>query len=105
MRDPYVQRLTGLDLAVEQATERTPDKTKYHVFYDGELVGTHKTLRAAQVQFKKLRDESGWRPPSKPELTPEEMLTREREMHQRVAHLEYWASSHKFRSGGRPKRK
>jgi hypothetical protein len=38
-------------------------------------------------------------------LTPEEMLVREREAHQRVAHLEYWSTSHKFRGGGRPKRK
>lgn len=40
-----------------------------------------------------------------PELSAEEMLIREREIHQRMAHLEYWSGSHKFRGGGRPKRK
>lgn len=105
MAEPFVQRLAGIDLTIEQATERTPDKTKFHVFYNGELVGSHGKLPAAQAQFKKIRDDSGWTPPPKPEYTAEEMMIREREAHQRIAHLEYWATSHKFRGGGRPKRK
>lgn len=103
--DPFVQRIAGIDLTIEQATARAPDKKRFHIFHNGELVGSHKTLPAAQAQFRKVRDESGWTPPPKPELSPEEMMLREREMHQRVAHLEYWATSHKFRGGGRPKRK
>jgi hypothetical protein len=103
--DPFIQRIDGLDLTIEQATERTPDKSKFHVYSDGELVGSHKTLGAAQKQFKELRDASGWTPPQKEDLSPQEMLVREREMHQRLAHLEYWSTSHRFRGGGRPKRK
>ena len=105
MPNPYVQRLAGIDLTIEQATGRTPDDKLFHVFYNGELVGSHKRLPRAQEQFKKLRDESGWEPPPKPDLTPEEMLVREREMHQRVARMEHWTTSHKFRGGGRPKPK
>jgi hypothetical protein len=98
-----MQRIDGLELTIEQATDRTPDEKLFHVFYNGELVGLHKRLPAAQEQFKKLRDESGWQPPAKEELTPAERMARE--MHQRVAHMEYGATSHKFRGGGRPKRK
>lgn len=105
MADPFVQRIAGLDLTIEQATERTPDKRSFHVFYNGDLVGSHKRLPAAQQQFKKLRDESGWKPPEKPELSPTEMMIREREAHQRLAHFEYWSNSASFRGGGRPKRK
>jgi hypothetical protein len=101
----YLQKLEGLDLTIEQATQRTPDKRLFHVFLNGELAGSSQKLSDAQKRFRRLRDQSGWQPPSKPELTPEEMLVREREMQQRVAHLEYWAISHKFRGGGRPKRK
>jgi hypothetical protein len=102
----YRQELPGLDLTIEQATERTPDKRSFHVFLRGELVGSHKKLDAAQRQFKKLRDESGWQPPERStDLTPEEMLARERELYQRSIYLEYWSQSHKFRGGGRPKRK
>jgi hypothetical protein len=103
--EPFVQRIAGLDLTIEQATDRTPTKSGFHVFHNGELVGSHKKLQEAQIQFKKLRNESGWTPPEKPDLTSEEMLIREREAHQRIAHLEYWSSSHRFRGGGRPKRK
>lgn len=103
--DPYVQSLPGIELTIEQATDRTPDAKLFHIFHDGELVGSHRKLANAQEQFKALRDESGWKPPAKPELTPEEMIIRERETHQRLAHLEYWGNSHKFRGGGKPKRK
>lgn len=105
MPDPFVQRLEGLDLTIEQATDRTPDVRGFHVFLDGELVGSHKTLKGAQEQFRKLRDESGWTPPAKAELTPTEMMIKEREAHQRLAHFEYWSNSASFRGGGRPKRK
>ncbi len=103
--EPYVQRLPGIDLTIEQATDRTPDAKRFHVFHNGELVGSHKTMQMAQMQFKTIRDESGWKPPPKVQLTAEEMLIRERETHQRLAHMEYWSTSHKFRGGGRPKRK
>jgi hypothetical protein len=105
MSEPFVQRIAGLDLTIEQATARTPDKKQFHVFRDGELVGSHKKLADAQAQFKKLRDESGWSPPPKPELTAQEMMVREREMHQRLAHFEYWSNAGSFRGGGRPRRK
>jgi hypothetical protein len=104
--ETYRQQLPNLDLAVERATERTPDENQFHVFYRGELVGSHKKLLAAQAQFKQLRDESGWTPPErKDDLTPEQKLARERELYQRSVYLEYWSQSHKFRGGGRPKRK
>ena len=105
MTDPYVQRIEGLNLTIERATERTPDKSNFHVFYNGELFGSHKKLAAAQGQFKKLRDKSGWKPKPREELPPGEMLARERELQQRTAYMEYWSQAHRFRGGGRPKRK
>ncbi len=61
--DTYVQRLEGLDLTIERATARTPDKRRYHVFLNGELKGSHVRLAAAQAEFKHLRDAAGWQPP------------------------------------------
>lgn len=103
--DTYTQRLAGINLTIERATERTPDAKQFHVFYDDELKGSFRKLPEAQKLFVRLRDESGWKPPQQEELTTAEKLAREREMHQRAAHMEYWATSHKFRGGGRPKRK
>ena len=103
--DRYVQQLEGLDLTIERATERTPDSRQYHVFHNGDLVGSHKKLPQAQNQFKKIRDESSWTPPErKGDLTVAEKLARDRELHQRTVQRVYWSQSHRFRGGGRPKR-
>lgn len=105
MADPFIQRLVDTGITIEQATERAPDRTRFHVYEGERLVGSFKRLADAQIEFRRLRDESGWTPPTKPELTPEEMLVFDREMLQRNAYMEYWSNSHKFRGGGRPKRK
>lgn len=103
--EPYKQMLPGLDLTIEKATERTPDSRDYHVILGGRIVASHRRLPAAQEVFRRLRDESGWTPPERVELSPEEKLVRDRELTQRTAHLEYWSQAHKFSRGGRPKRK
>lgn len=101
----YRQQLSGLALTIEKATDRTPDLKQFHVFLDDELRGSFRKLPDAQKLFARLRDESGWQKPDAEKLSPEEQLIREREQHQRLAHMEYWSNSHKFRGGGRPKRK
>jgi hypothetical protein len=105
VRDAYIQRLDAIGLAIERATDRTPDANQYHVFKGDELLGSFRRLPDAQKLFARLRDESGWKPPPKAELSPQEVLARERELHQRTAYMEYWSQSHRFRGGGRPKRK
>lgn len=97
--------MPGLDLTIERATERTPDTRNFHLFLNGELVESFKKLDAAQREFRRMRDESGWKPEPKPELSAAEKLARDRELTQRTAYMEYWSQSHKFRGGGRPKRK
>ncbi len=103
--DRYVQRLDAIDLAIERDSERAPDNQQYHVFLGDQLQGSFRKLPEAQKLFARLREESGWKPPEREELPLSERLAREREFHQRTAHLEYWSSSHKYRGGGRPKRK
>jgi hypothetical protein len=103
--DTYVQRLDAIGLAIERATDRTPDTKQYYVYKADELIGSFRRLPEAQKLFARLRKESGWKPRSKPDLSPQEMLSRERELHQRIAYMEYWSQSHRFRGGGRPKRR
>jgi hypothetical protein len=103
--DTYKQQIQGLDLTIERATERTPDSKQFHVFFNGEVRGSFRKLDQAQKLFVRLRDESGWKAPANEKRSPEEQLIFEREMHQRMAHMEYWSNSHKFRGGGKPKRK
>lgn len=75
---PYTQRIAGLDLAIEKGTERTPDKHRYHVILNGELVATFRSLPQAQAEFKRLRDESGWKPPERA-VDPAEVRRRQQQ--------------------------
>ena len=100
----YVQTLPEVGIAIERATERTPDDTQFHVFRGDEHVAAFKKLPDAQRLFTDLRDKSGWSP-SVEQLTPEERVEREKAIQDRMAYQEYWSSSHKFRGGGRPRRK
>lgn len=102
---PFVQRLEGLDLTVERATDRTPDRSRYHVLYRAKIVGSFRTLPEASALFRELRDGSGWSPPETQEVSGEERLRREREAKDRLDYLDYWGSSHQFKGGGRPKRR
>jgi hypothetical protein len=103
--ETYTQRLDAIALAIERATDRTPDAKQFHVFVGDELKGSFRRLPEAQKLFARLREESGWKPPPREQLPIDEQLARERELHQRSAYMEYWSNSHKFRGGGRPKRK
>lgn len=102
---PYVQRLEGLDLSIERATHRTPDDQRYHVLRGATVVGSFRSLGAAQRSFRELRDASGWEPTPREELSPDERLRREKAAKDRLDYLDYWGSSHQFRGGGRPKRR
>lgn len=102
---PFVQRLDGVDLTIEQGTDRAPDRRKFHVFLDGQLEGSFASLPGATTLFRQLRDQSGWEPPAPPALSSEDQLTRERAARDRLAYLEYWGTSHQFRGGGKPKRR
>lgn len=102
---PYVQRLDGLDLTIEKATERTPDRSRYHVFEDGRLIESFRSLASAQELFRRLRDDRGWVPRERLDLDPEEQMRRQKEAQDRLDYLEYWGTSHKHRGGGKPRRR
>lgn len=89
--ETYLQRLDGLDLTIERATQRTPDKTRYHVYRGPELLESYRRLPDAQARFRELREASGWRPPiPQAALTPEERLQRARQAQERSAQVEHW---------------
>lgn len=87
--DAYIQRLPALDLAIERATERTPDVTRYYVFHGEELVADFRRLPDAQARFREIRDASEWEPPER-NSSPEDQLKREKDAHERFRQLEHW---------------
>ena len=86
----YRQTLEGLELSIERDTERTPDRSRYHVFRKAELVDSYRRLSDAQARFKLLRDESGWQPPNDAQREGSEQLRREAEAQERLRQAEHW---------------
>jgi hypothetical protein len=78
-RDSYIQRLPAVDLAIERATERTPDRSRYYVFRGKEVVGAFRRLPDAQACFREIRDSSGWK-----------ALEREKAAQERYQQMEHW---------------
>lgn len=87
--DSYSQRLPDLELAIERATERTPDGSRYYVFRGEEIMGAFRRLADAQARSREVRDSSGWKPPER-ESDPVARLEREKAAHERYRQMEHW---------------
>lgn len=85
----YVQRLPAIGLAIERATDRTPDARRYHLYRRDELLGSFTKLADAQARFREARDESGWTAPER-KADPSEALAREKEAGERYRQAEHW---------------
>ena len=93
----YRQFIPDLALSIERATGEVPDDGKYHVLHDGASVGAFRSLKAAQVEFRRIVEESGYRPaPPDSGKTTSEMMT---DRYMEAKDL-YWASSHRYRQRG-----
>jgi hypothetical protein len=88
-RHSYIQRLPAVDLAIERATERTPDRSRYYVFRGDEVVGAFRRLPDAQGRFREIRDNSGWKAPERAS-DPVERLKREKAAQERHRQMEHW---------------
>lgn len=95
--DSYRQYIPDLNLSIERYTEQTPNDGKYYVLQNGEVLGSFRSLKQAQEIFKKVVQESGYKPsPPKRSKTTSELMT---ERYMEAKEL-YWADSHRYRGGG-----
>lgn len=60
--EAYRQSIPGLGPAIERGTSRVPDDGYFYVLLAGELQGRHRTLKQAQLQYKRLIVAEGWKP-------------------------------------------
>ncbi len=51
----YRQKVDGHELSTEKDTAAVPSDGYYYVRFKGEIVGRHRTLKAAQRQFSELK--------------------------------------------------
>lgn len=93
----YKQALPDLELSIERATDRTPEPAKYYVFHKGEVIGVFPSLKAAQVRYKRIVEESGYKPNRVVERKSAAQLDMDRYLDTKET---YWATSYKHRGGG-----
>jgi hypothetical protein len=58
----YRQSIPELGLSIEKETAAVPSDGKYYVLKDEETVGCFRSLKQAQGLFKKIVQESGYKP-------------------------------------------
>ena len=99
MSELYRQYIPDLDLSIERYTEAVPSDGKYHVLRKGAIVGSFRQLKQAQEAFRKLVQESGFKPkPLKRSGSAAQLMT---DQYLDAKDL-YWADSYKHRpKGGR----
>jgi len=74
----YRQLNERAGISIEQGTDKVPDDNKYHVIQDCKIVGSFRSLKQAEVVYRKLVTEKNLPPlstekkPSKEELAKRE---------------------------------
>jgi hypothetical protein len=72
----YRQALPDLELSIERYTEAVPADGAWYVLSSGAQIGRYQSLKAAQAVWRKVVEESGWEPPSRP-IDADEVRRRE----------------------------
>jgi hypothetical protein len=88
----YVQRLPALGLAILQNTGDVPHDGWFYLVRADVVLGRYRYLKAAKAAWDQVLAESGWTPPPKSRLSPEEVLKREKVARDRADYFEYWNS-------------
>jgi hypothetical protein len=73
MTEPYIQKFPALELEIRRNTSGVPSDGKYHVLFEGRILGSYSTLRKAQERYKQCIEESGWQPAPKSKVTADHL--------------------------------
>lgn len=96
--EPFKQSLPSIGLSIERGTVAAPADGCFYVLLNGEIRGKHRSLGKAQIQYKALRDECGWMPPT---LEQRAIDRSKMAVESYMDALEgYWSSSSQHRRAG-----
>ena len=99
MVESYRQYVPNGGVSLERNTTHVPCDNRYYLLHGHRVIAVFTSLKKAQARFHEVLRESGFQAqaPEPPKVDFAELAI------QRYldAKEEYWASSHKFRSGGR----
>lgn len=93
----YRQSIPDLNLSIERYTDQVPDDGKYHVLRDNEVLGSFRALKQAQELFRKIVQESGYKPNTEDTGKTISQVMTDRFLASKDL---YWADSYKYRGGG-----
>ena len=96
--EPYRQSIRDLDLAIELGTTRVPGDGRFYVLLRGKVLGSHRTLKQAQAQYKEILTRQHWKP--EPMETTRVDPSSEAVERYMDALEEYWSTSHGYRRRG-----
>jgi hypothetical protein len=57
----YRRTLEGSGISLESDTESVPSDGRYHILQDGNILSSHRTLKAAAAAYQALLDQLGLR--------------------------------------------
>lgn len=95
--------IPDVGLFIEQATDRTPDRVKFHIFHGDELIASCASKKKAKQIYRNLLSTIGYVPPRPAASVSAETSAIDRERLQRSldASEDYWGSSSLYRKHGR----
>ncbi len=97
MKDQYYrQTIPELELSIERGTNRVPEDGRFYVLRNGEVLGAFRSFKKALELYKRVVEESGYRPPP----VEKQSLSQQAVARYLDAKDLYWAESHKYRALG-----
>ena len=96
----YRQGVPALDLYIERATERVPADGRYHVVVGDVVAGSFRSLRGAQLCYRRQQELLGFVPAAVASGAADERLRREDLERDLLRSASFWAESHKYSNGG-----
>jgi len=97
--EAYKQSIPYIGLSLERATSNIPRDGYFYVLLRGEIKGKFRSLKRAQLVYKALLQESGYKPPTTDVKVDPAQETVDRYFDRLEA---YWSNSHKYtRRGGK----
>lgn len=96
----YKQGVPAIDLFIERGTDRVPQDQRFHVIETGAVIGSFRTLRAAQRLYQERLTALHFAPTPAAVISTDEQLRRENLERDLLRSASYWAESYRHGAGG-----
>lgn len=96
--DTYRHYIPDVGLSIEKNTRNVPQDDKYYLLYNGQIVRAFRTLKKAEIAFREMLPEYGYKPKS---VEKKPMSATEQEIERYLDAKDiFWAEGPKYRGKG-----